>query len=140
MHCVQAASDNLGELPPGFAVSKGQLQPGVRQGPLQDAPDFLQGYHAGQAAQDLPAGTKCATILMFSTEHICLIHTAATFQLYCGACGHHVYSLIAAPLMGMGLQLYLAVVACSGMGICFGPSCLQLYLAVSIFVGALANP
>lgn len=69
MHSVQAASDNLGELPPGFAVSQVQLHSQVRQGPNQDAPDIQPGYLAGQLTQGLSAGTVCVSVLMFSTEH-----------------------------------------------------------------------
>ena len=48
---VQAASDNLGELPPGLAMSQGPVKPVSRQGPNQDAPDCPPGYHAGQLGQ-----------------------------------------------------------------------------------------
>ena len=56
---MQAASDNLGELPPGFAASHTQLvqsQTAGKQGSYPDAPDLPPGYRSGQFAQGLSAG------------------------------------------------------------------------------------
>ena len=71
---MQAASDNLGELPPGFAVSQGPGQPVARQGPDQDAPDFPHGYYVGQLEQASSAGMCQKPV----GEHTCVMQTAGT--------------------------------------------------------------
>ncbi|KAL3136380.1 hypothetical protein ABBQ38_005637 [Trebouxia sp. C0009 RCD-2024] len=57
----KAASDNLGQLPPGFVASQAQLvqsQTGMQQSTCPDVPDFPPGYRPGQPAHGLSAGTQ----------------------------------------------------------------------------------